>query len=56
MFNKTQWRNLPVDVAVPVGRRLPLRALNWLKGFAAHGPPEFQAHIAHRLTAKQALW
>jgi len=34
IFNKTQWQNLPVDVAVPVGRRIPPRALNWLKSFA----------------------
>ena len=40
IFNKTTWRNLPVDVAVPVGRRIPPRALNWLKDFAAqHGRP-----------------
>lgn len=40
VFNKTTWRNLPVDVAVPVGRRIPPRALNWLKEFAAsHGRP-----------------
>jgi hypothetical protein len=35
IFNKTWWNNLPVDVAVPVGRRIPPRALNWLKDFAA---------------------
>ena len=34
IFNKTSWRGLPVDVAVPVGRRIPPRALNWLKDFA----------------------
>ena len=38
LFNQTQWRGLPVDVAVPVGRRIPPRALNWLQDFARrHG-------------------
>lgn len=40
IFNKTQWQGLPVDVAVPVGRRIPPRALQWLKAFAEqHGRP-----------------
>jgi hypothetical protein len=40
IFNKTRWQGLPVDVAVPVGRRIPPRALNWLKDFSArHGRP-----------------
>ncbi len=40
IFNKARWRNVPVDVAVPVGRRIPPRALNWLKDFAErHGRP-----------------
>ena len=40
IFNKTQWQGLPVDVAVPVGRRIPPRALQWLKTFAErHGRP-----------------
>jgi hypothetical protein len=40
IFDKTRWQGLPVDVAVPVGRRIPPRALNWLKGFAEeHGRP-----------------
>ncbi len=82
IFNKTRWRGLPVDVAVPVGRRIPARALNWLKDFAgrngrpllfseqvkengvyqreqlfsAHGPPEFQQHIAQLLAAGRPLW
>lgn len=34
LFNKLRWRGLPVDVAVPVGKRIPPRALNWLKQFA----------------------
>ncbi len=28
------WRGRPVDVAVPVGHRIPPRALNWLKQYA----------------------
>ena len=40
IFNKTTWQGLPVDVAVPVGRRIPPRALTWLKAFAEqHGRP-----------------
>ncbi len=35
LFNQHTWRGLPVDVAVPVGRRIPPRALQWLKQFAA---------------------
>ena len=34
LFDQTRWRGMPVDVAVPVGRRIPPRALNWLKEFA----------------------
>ena len=34
LFDQRQWRGIPVDVAVPVGRRIPPRALNWLKEFA----------------------
>ncbi len=38
LFDQTQWRGMPVDVAVPVGRRIPPRALRWLQQFAAtHG-------------------
>lgn len=40
IFDKTRWRGVPVDVAVPVGRRIPPRALSWLKAFAEqHGRP-----------------
>ena len=82
IFNRTQWRGLPVDVAVPIGRRIPPRALNWLKEFAAskgrpllfseqvkedgvfqrqqlfsaHGPPEFQQHIAQLTASGKPLW
>jgi len=34
LFDQTVWRGMPVDVAVPVGRRIPPRSLQWLKGFA----------------------
>jgi hypothetical protein len=34
LFDQTRWRGMPVDVAVPVGRRIPPRALNWLKQYA----------------------
>jgi hypothetical protein len=33
LFNQHTWRGLPVDVAVPVGKRI-LRALKWLQQFA----------------------
>ena len=82
IHDKIRWRNVPVDVAVPVGRRIPPRALNWLKDFAeqqgrpllfseqlkeggvysrdqlfsAHGPVEFQQHIARLQAAGKPLW
>lgn len=34
LFDQTRWRGMPVDVAVPVGRRIPPRALNWLREYA----------------------
>ena len=34
LFEQMRWRGMPVDVAVPVGRRIPPRALNWLKDYA----------------------
>jgi hypothetical protein len=34
LFNQHTWRGLPVDVAVPVGRKIPPRALIWLQQFA----------------------
>jgi hypothetical protein len=40
LFDQYNWRGMPVDVAVPVGRRIPPRALTWLKRFAEmHGRP-----------------
>ncbi len=34
LLNKASWRGMPVDVAAPVGKKIPPRALNWLKQFA----------------------
>jgi len=35
-----EWRRRPVDLALPVGRRIPPRALQWLKQFSqAYGRP-----------------
>ena len=34
IFNKLQWHGLPVDLAVPVGRRIPPRSLEWLKQYS----------------------
>lgn len=34
LFNKFQWQGVPVDLAVPVGKRIPPRALTWLRNFA----------------------
>ena len=35
ILSKLTWKGFPVDLAVPVGRRIPPRALNWLQQFAA---------------------
>ena len=34
LFNQDRWRGMPVDIAVPVGRRIPPRALQFLQQFA----------------------
>ena len=34
IFNKLLWNGLPVDLAVPVGKRIPPRSTEWLKRFA----------------------
>lgn len=34
IFNKLQWNGIPVDLAVPVGKRIPPRSLEWLKKFS----------------------
>ena len=35
LFSKLRWRGVAVDLAVPIGRRIPPRSLDWLKRFAA---------------------
>ncbi|MBI4189015.1 MAG: hypothetical protein HY525_00585 [Betaproteobacteria bacterium] len=38
LFNESVWNGMPVDVGIPVGKRIPPRALNWLQQFAeSHG-------------------
>ncbi|QKI89103.1 hypothetical protein [Thiomicrorhabdus xiamenensis] len=32
--NVLQWQGMDVDLAVPVGREIPLETLNWLKSYA----------------------
>lgn len=34
IFDKLVWNGLPVDLAVPVGKRIPPRALKWLQEFS----------------------
>ena len=67
-----RWRDLPVDVAVPVGTQPKRKALDWLKTFSADnkrlliyqidsewfafGPPAFQADISARLRNGERLW
>jgi hypothetical protein len=34
LFNKFKWHQVPVDLAVPVGKRIPPRSLAWLKNFS----------------------
>ena len=34
LFNQHSWRGRPVDVAVPVGKRIAPRSLKWLQQFA----------------------
>ncbi len=34
IFEKLRWNNYPVDLAVPVGKRIPPRSLEWLKNFS----------------------
>ncbi len=34
IFNKLTWNGRPVDLAVPVGKRIPPRSLQWLKNFS----------------------
>ena len=34
IFNKLNWNGHPVDLAAPVGKRIPPRSLEWLKKFS----------------------
>ena len=34
MPDQARWRERPVDIAVPVGKRIPPRTINWLQQFA----------------------
>jgi len=34
LFNKLRWNNIPVDLAMPVGVKIPQRSLAWLKAFS----------------------
>jgi hypothetical protein len=34
IFKKLEWNSIPVDLAVPVGKKIPPRSLNWLKEFS----------------------
>lgn len=34
IFSKLNWNGVPVDLAVPVGKRIPPRSLEWLKRFS----------------------
>ena len=47
LFDQSNWRGMPVDVAVPVGRRIPPRALNWLQQFAAYFLPLPSGDLAY---------
>jgi hypothetical protein len=51
---------LPVDLAVPVGLKVPPRALDWLKSFARqHGRPLLyseQVRDAGRFTGEQTVY
>lgn len=40
LFDKLNWNDHPVDLAVPVGKRIPARSLGWLEAFSKrHGRP-----------------
>jgi hypothetical protein len=66
------WRDLPVDVAVPVGDEPKPEALEWLQAFAAakgrpllyrigeewyaFGPPDFQTEMRERIGRGEQPW
>ena len=60
LFDKLRWRGLAVDLAVPVGRRIPPRALHWLQGFAQrNGRPLLyteQVAVDGQFTGQQELF
>ncbi len=60
LFSQHEWRGLPVDVAVPVGRRIPPRTLNYLKEFAEKNgrPLLYSEQIVEngKFTNKQAVF
>ena len=61
LFDQTRWRGMPVDLAVPVGRRIPPRALNWLKDYAQSHQrgllySEQVVDEKGRYTNQQAFW
>jgi hypothetical protein len=56
IFNKAQWQGIAIDVAVPVGKRIPPRSLKWLMEFAQkHGRPLLYAeqHIVDGIMQPQ---
>ena len=56
VFNKFQWLGRAVDLAVPIGKRIPPRALNWLKAFAEqHGVEVHMVQAPIRELVQQKL-
>ncbi len=56
IFSKLHWRGLPVDLAVPVGKQIPSRSLQWLKEFSAkHARPLIytEQNVEHGVFQKQ---
>ncbi|MGO9132891.1 MAG: hypothetical protein ACLP8A_02425 [Methylovirgula sp.] len=69
---QTRWRDLPVDVAVPVGDAPKTKALAWLKSFCearrrpllyqiagewfAFGPDAFQQEMSALIARGEPLW
>jgi len=60
ILRKTEWQGLPVDLAVPVGEKVPPRALQWLKAYAErHRRPLLygeQVVDAHGYTGEQIVF
>ena len=34
LFNKLDWNGYPVDLAIPVGEKIPRRSLEWIEAFS----------------------